>query len=208
MGSDWTSPLPNSVRFTHQNSDGTTTTCTNDGYSIVRDSLTGMNDFGHGTDQVAFAPGYLSALAAAVRAGHDPRNAAYADAIERDAAAPPGSLVSPETLASVAWVAYLMWDHDTLSGTRDIVPGYSSPANVSFDQPVIAPAVGTSPPPSANGQYNTNVCGSLAARPTPGGVAGWASNPLFVLGMIVAGAFVVNALNQRSPTLKQIRSRR
>lgn len=197
MGSDWTTGSRDAVRYGYRFDDGTTMTCANDAHSIVDISRDGIAALGYSTPEVAFSPGYLTALSNAVRAGRDPLNVPFADAVARDAAATPGSQVSPETLKAVVWAAYYFQNN---SG----VVGYGTPQNVILDEPVTYPTVGTSPPPSDNGQINDANCSGITARPTPGAVPGWLGNPLVVLGLIVAGAMMVNALNQRAPTIKEI----
>lgn len=190
MPSDWTSRERNSVRYGYRWSAGDADDCTNDAYSIVRASIDGLAAMGI---NLAAAPGYsaeyFGALASALEGGPNAaRNAAASSECRRLAASAPGTPVSTLGLQTIVWSAYYF------QGNAGEV-GAGFPELVSLPADTVAPAMGSSAPLPTNGQFNDSVCRAPTPRRDLTPVRGWTPNVLLVLGVIVAGTLVINAIN-------------
>lgn len=201
MGADWTSAQRNAVGYGYRWPSGAVDHCANDAYSIMQASLDGLGQMGVvvAAATPSFSAEYLNALAGALDSSRDAaRNASYATACRATAAAAPGTPVPAAVLQAVLWSAYYFEGDNGATGA-------GTPASVVLDQPLVAPAVGATVPTASNGQFNDAFCTPGGAAPPGAPVAGWSPNVLLVLGLIVGGGLVVNAINARTPRGKSPR---
>lgn len=193
MPSDWTSNQRNSVTYGHRWPDGTVDRCTNDAYSIVRASLDGLSQMGIvSPGSPVLSSGYFGSLASALETSRlASRNSVFADACRDASVFPPGTPIQVNVLRSIVWSAYYFVGNGGETGV-------GSPENVVLPDDTVPPRAGAALPLPTNGQFNDSACIPGGAS-TPGGVAGWAQNPLLIIGLIGAGTLVVNAINAKAP---------